>query len=258
MLTLTVLGSGTSIPSPRRAPAHLVQAGETTVLLDCGSGCETGLFLAGVTLDRLDAVLLTHLHPDHTAGLLPLLFALVNPLHPRRGRELPIRGPEGTAAHLAALEVAHGRYVRPSCGVSTEELTPPRRIDIGPLRVSAFAVDHSAASLAFRLEHGGAVLCYSGDSGPCDTLVEAARGADLFLCECAALEGEAQQGHLTPSQVGAIARAAGCARVVLTHLYPHVERADPLPGVRGEFPGPVELAGDGRRFEVRTKTGRRG
>jgi ribonuclease BN (tRNA processing enzyme) len=251
-LSNTVLGSGTSVPSRRLAPAHLVRAPDAALLVDCGSGCTTSLFRAGVTLDRIDGVFLTHLHPDHTADLVPLLFALVNPVHPARTADLPIRGPEGVAAHLEALRAAYGRWVRPStCEVRAEELAHHQRVDLGGLACTAFSVTHAGKpSFAYRFERGGRVLCLSGDSGPCDGLLEAARGAHLFICECAALDGEELAGHMSPTQVGRLAREAGCRRVVLTHLYDHVERAGPVALVRAVFDGEVELARDGQEYAV--------
>jgi ribonuclease BN (tRNA processing enzyme) len=258
-LTHTVLGSGTSVPSHRLAPAHLVRAADTALLVDCGSGCTTSLFRAGVTLDRLDGVFLTHLHPDHTGDLVPLLFALVNPVHPTRSADLPIRGPEGVMAHLEALETTYGRWVRPrTCEVRALELADRQSVSVGSLTCTPFSVTHTGKpSFAYRFELGGLVLCLSGDSGPCDGLLEAARGAHLLVCECAALDidgGEAE-GHMSPTQVGHLAREAGCRRVVLTHLYDHVERAGPVELVRAVFDGEVELARDGQEYEVSPRRG---
>lgn len=254
MLSFTVLGAGTSVPSARMAPAHLVRAGDLTLLLDAGAGCSTSLFRAGVTLDHLTGLALTHLHPDHTAELVPILFALVNPAHPPRTTPLPIWGPQGLAAHLAALEAAYGRWIRPGCGITVEELVGGQSFVLedaqSSLLCTAFAVTHSVGSLAYRIEAGGASLCFSGDSGVCPALVEAARAVDLFVCECSALEGEEVEGHLTATQVAEVAAAAGCRRVVLTHLYGHQLRTDLVARVAQRFGGPVELAEEGRVLEV--------
>jgi len=250
-LTLTVLGSGTSIPSRRRAPAHLVRAGDLALLVDCGSGCTTSLFAAGVSLDRLSGILLTHLHPDHTADLVPLLFALVNPAHPRRVSELPLWGPEGCAAHLEALRSVYGRWIRPEgYDLRVEQLDEGGCIVVGPLTVTAYRVAHTRASLAYRVETDRASLCLSGDSGPCTSLERAARDVDLLLCECSVLEGEEVEGHLTATQVGELAATASVRRVVLTHLYEHIERADPVARVRACYDGAVELAEDGRTYAL--------
>jgi ribonuclease BN (tRNA processing enzyme) len=250
--SLTVLGSGTSVPcATRMAPAHLVRAGELALLVDCGSGCTTGLARAGLTLDRLSGVLLTHLHPDHTADLLPLLFALSNPMGPQRAGELPIWGPPGTARLLEQLGATYGRWVKPRGGeLRVVELGDGAVVDLADLRVLAFEVVHLKGSLALRFEHGGRALCASGDSGPCPGLERAARGVDLFLCECAALEGDGYRLHMNATDVGRCATAAGARAVVLTHLYDHIVAADPIARVRELYAGPVQLAEDGLRIDL--------
>jgi ribonuclease BN (tRNA processing enzyme) len=237
------------------APAYLIRAGAVSLLVDCGSGASTSLFRAGVGPEGLGGLALTHLHPDHSADLLPLLFALVNPVQPRRESELPIWGPEGLNQRLTGLEEVYGRWVRPDCGVTLSELGDGDRFQLGPLTAIAFRVQHSRRSLAYRFESAGAALCLSGDSGPCPGLVEAAGGVDLFICECSALEGEELAGHLTATQVGEIAAEAGCSRLVLTHLYEHVVRSDPLARVGARYAGPVELAEDGMVLEITPSSG---
>jgi len=252
MLELTILGSGTSVPSPTRmSPAHLVRAEGYSLLLDCGSGCTTSLARAGVTLDRLGGILLSHLHPDHTADLLPLLFALANPSGPPRTAELPLWGPEGTQERMQKLGELYGRWVRPRrAELRVQELHDGEELQAGPLRIAAFAVDHMRHSLAFRIEQGGKLLCYSGDSAPCAGLERAAQGADLLLCECAALDEEPVKGHMTPSAVGRLATAAGCRAVVLTHLYDRLVERDLPAQVRQHYAGPVRLGEDGLRLQL--------
>lgn len=251
-MKLTILGSGTSVPSHRMAPAYLVQAPGVTLLLDCGSGCTHSLARREVGLHTLTGILLTHLHLDHTGDLAPLLFALANPLHPRRGADLPVWGPEGTAAFLAQLRGLYGRWVEPrEAEVRPRDLQGGDTLSLGPLTIRAYAVEHSGHCLAYRVAgQGGGGICVSGDTGPCDGLTAAARGAELLVCECAVLEHEQPEGHMRASDVGRTAAAAGCRRVVLTHLYPHVVRSRPVETVRQHFDGEVELAEDGLELPV--------
>jgi ribonuclease BN (tRNA processing enzyme) len=255
MLELIILGSGTSVPSPSRgAPAHLVLAEGYSLLVDCGSGCTGSLARAGVTLDRLGGILLSHFHPDHTADLVPLLFALANPSGPARTDDLFVWGPPGLAEHMEGLAALYGRWVRPrQAGLRVQELRPGDALQAGPLRVRAFATRHTESSLAFRIEQAGSVLCYSGDSGPCPGLEQAARDADLLLCECSALDEAPVEGHMTPAAVGRLASAAGCCQVVLTHLYDGLAEQDLPALVARHYPGPVQLAADGLRLAVRAK-----
>jgi ribonuclease BN (tRNA processing enzyme) len=244
---LVVLGSGTSVPHPtRRPPAFLVQAGSTSLLVDVGAGATTGLAAAGVGLDRLSAVLLSHLHLDHTAELVPLLFALRNPVGPRRSRDLPLWGPKKLKRQLRGLRRLYGDWVDPlAVALRRHRLRDRQGFSVGPVKIRPFAVAHAGESYAFRLAAGERTICVSGDSGVCDALVEAAAGVDLLVCECGALESERTTKHLSPTEMGQLAARAGCARVVLTHLYQRVLDSDPLPRVRAHFDGEVHLGFDG-------------
>ena len=252
MLSLTLLGSGTSVPSARRrAPAHLVQHEELALLVDCGSAATHGLARAGLALDRLAGLVLTHLHPDHTGDLISLLFALANPVGPQRKGELPIYGPEGTGKLLEGLRTVYGRWVEPRGGpIVLSELKDGASFTLGSLEVRAFSVVHMKGSLALRFEAGGRVICFSGDSGPCPGLERAAQGADLFLCECASREGDTYKGHMGPADVGRCATAAGCREVVLTHLYDGIDESATIERVRELYTGPVRLGEDGLRIDL--------
>lgn len=251
-MNITILGSGTSVPSARRrAPAYLIRHEDVALLMDCGSGCTTSLARAGQGLEMLSGILLTHLHPDHTADLLPLLFALANPLHTQRSTDLPLWGPVGVGDYYRALDGLYGRWVHPLQGeVVVNELDDGDSIQLGDLTCVAHRVHHSQGSLAFRLEAEGMSVCFSGDSGPCSGLEQAARGVDLLICECSLLEDEEVEGHMRASDVGRLAASAGCGRVILTHLYEHIEDSKPVQRVRQLYSGPVILAEDGMEIAL--------
>lgn len=204
-------------------------------------------------MDRLTGIAVTHLHPDHTADLVPLFFALANPAHPTRPEDLPLRGPEGIQAYLEQLEALYGHWVKPrGCDLLIAELEDRASFQVGPTRWTAFSVEHSGPCLAYRVElqAGARSFCFSGDTGRCDGLEQAARGVDLFICECSALEDDPLEGHMTAVDVGRTAAAAGCGCVVLTHLYHDVERSDPESRVREHFEGEVIVGEDGMVLEV--------
>ena len=247
LLSLTILGSGTSVPAPgRRSSAYLVEAGDTRILMDCGSGAVGSMCDAGVTVAEVDGVLLSHLHPDHTADLVPLLFALKNPVCPRRSAPLKIWGPEGTAALLDALRGVYGSWIEPpDCEVQVEELTAEEPFQLGELEITSFSVVHSGASFAFRLQRDDVVVTYSGDTGPCPGLEAAAKGADILVAECSLRAQDSVEGHMNAAQVGQVAAAAEVGQVILTHLYPSVIEGEPAKLCREEFKGLVWLAEDG-------------
>ncbi|HWP35884.1 MAG TPA: ribonuclease Z, partial [Thermodesulfobacteriota bacterium] len=218
-MELVVLGSGTSVPVPDRAlPGHLVRAGGLTILLDGGAGTGRQLARAGVSLLDLDLICYTHRHLDHVSELPQLLFAL----HiPRFGRTKPLTivGPPGFAAYVRDLRRLHAPWLDAPYGLEVHERLDDTFV-AGDVRIEAHEVRHVKPSVAYRIEHGGRTLVYSGDTGECPEIVTAGRGADLFLLECAQPDHDPVDIHLTPTQCGRIAAAAAPRRLVLTHFYP--------------------------------------
>lgn len=249
MMELTVLGSGTGVPSARRgSPGLLLRAGGRTLLIDCGPGTLRSAAAAGADPGQIDAILLTHLHPDHTLDLPALLFALRNPRYSGRG-SLLVAGPRGLSDLLAHwwAGAVHGPWLRPEgTAIDVREVVPGSQ-DVLGLVVSAVAVVHSAESLAYRIAEcrGGPVLAVSGDTGPCEGVVQAGRGADLFVLECALPDPPGWEGHLTPEGAAEVAARAAPRRLLLTHLYPEVEDEPILETVRRRYRGEAGIAEDG-------------
>lgn len=250
--SVTILGSGTSVPSPgRMAPAFLIQADETAVLLDCGSGSSTSLARQGISLGSLDGIVLTHLHLDHVCDLPAMTFALANPLGPERVDPLLVWGPAGTHDYITKLQDLYGEWVKPrDTELQAVDLAPGHDLVVGPLTIHAHRATHSGECLSYRVEHGGRAVCFSGDTEPCEGLAAAAAGADLLICECSVLEDEDCPGHMKASQVGQVAAAAGVGRLVLSHLYERVAASGPVEVVQSHYDGPVELAADGMVLEI--------
>lgn len=249
-MELIILGSGTGIPSLRRgSPGCLLRLGDERVLVDGGSGTLPRLLRAGVRVNALTGVLYTHFHPDHTGDLIPLLFALRNPDY-RRDEPLPLAGPRGLRALVGALQSAYRELIR--WGPEDVAIT---EIDEGEgtfagARLAARHVEHTPASLAYRVEAEGRILVLSGDTGFCEAIVEVARGADCLVLECSYPDGLGVMGHLTPSECGEIAARAGVRRLVLTHFYPACDAADLVTPCRKQFGGEVTVAEDGMRIVV--------
>lgn len=252
-MELTVLGSGTAIPSARRgSPGYLLRAGGGTVLLDCGPGSLREAAAAGAGPGDFDAVLLTHFHPDHNLDLVSLLFALRNPLFEGRG-PLEVVAPEGFSEILDHWwSGIQGPWLEPmGYDLSLREIGEGEHVVAG-LHVTAIHVEHTLESLAYRVREreGGPVLAYSGDAGLSDALVEVGRGADLFVLECAVPDSHPFPGHLTPSEVAEVAERADPRRIVLTHFYTPVEDEPIEAIVRRRYHGPVERAEDGATYKL--------
>lgn len=272
MITCLVLGSGGAVPTPTRTPAgYWTVIDGRPLLVDPGPGTLVRLIGAPEgpdSLDAVDAVLFSHLHPDHCVDLQTLLFALHVPASPCE-RTLQLIGPAGLARHLAALHELWGDWMttrrRP---VEVIELEPgevlaapegdrPWRRGAGDdAGATAFAASHDegrfcATCLGYRFRDAqGHTLVYSGDSGPCPSLTDAARGCDLLLVECSLPDGAGAVGHMSPSSVGRLCRDADPGRVALTHIYPETDALD-LEGIVGElWSGPVVRAADGMLLSI--------
>jgi ribonuclease BN (tRNA processing enzyme) len=249
-MRVTILGSGTAVPVPGRFPSSaLVEAGDQTVVVDLGPGALRRLAETGVGLEDVTAVLLTHYHTDHTADIAALLFALRNPRYAGRPR-LRVLGAVGLRAFLAHLTAAWPWLQPRDYELSVEEIGPGAHA-LGALRVDAVAIRHTEQSLGYRITApNGAVAAFSGDADECEGLIEVARGADLFVCDCAFPDELRTEGHLTPKLAGRAAARAGVKTLCLTHFYPECDGHDLRAQARAEFAGEIALAWDLRVFEL--------
>ncbi len=253
-MKLTVVGCSGSYAGPDSAAScYLLEADDADgrhwrVLLDLGSGALGPLHRFADPLS-VDAVLLTHLHPDHYFDISGLY--VIWKYHPAGAPErIPVWGPAEVAEQAAR---AYGLPEQP--GMSDEFLF--HEYDEAPVRLGPFTVHptrlcHPVPTYGLRVEADGNVLAYSGDTGPCEALQEVAVGADLLLCEASFVEGgdNPVDLHLTGKQAGAAAAAAGVKRLVLTHIPPWHDGAVILGEAREAFPGPLELAVTGSTYEL--------
>lgn len=250
-MKLTIIGSGTAVPDERRgSPCCHLQAGGRSLIFDLGSGSVRELWRRGIDIRRADMLAISHFHPDHTADLVPFLFALRNPRFGHGGK-LAIVGPAGMKNYMEALEGVYGHWIKPEgLDLAVHEL--PR----GSLAFPGWAMKtgptgHTPESIAFRVESAsGRVFVYGGDSPYSEDLVAISAGADLLLLECSFPEGKPERGHLTPSEAGRVAAAAGVRQLVLTHFYPETEGEDLITPAGRHFDGEVTAAFDGLEVEV--------
>ena len=250
-MELTVLGSGSAIPDPKRgSPGVVVDVDGTMLLIDCGSGNLSRAAHFGIPVTQVDFVLLTHLHPDHTGDLVPLLFALRNPEIDRQ-KGLNVVGPEGVHTFMDGLGGVYGEWVRPKGYHLEIQTLRSDTMDFGLWRVRSFPVEHSTPCLAYEVTDArGHRLVYAGDTDYCPALATFARDADLLVLECSFPEGSHRPGHLTPSLAGKIALEARCRRLMLTHFYPACQGKDLVTPCKQVFPGPVLTAEDGLKVQV--------
>jgi ribonuclease BN (tRNA processing enzyme) len=252
-MRLTVIGCSGSYPGPDSAAScYLVEAPHDgriwRILLDLGSGALGTLQRYLDPLD-VDAVFISHLHPDHFFDISG--YYVLRKYHPAGPQSpIPVWGPEGLGSRSAS---AYGLPEDP--GMSAEfdfHAYDGRAIKLGPFTVTTTEMAHPIDAFGLRVEADGRVLAYSGDTGPCASLVDLARGADLLLAEAAFREGTDNPGnlHLTGREAGAAAVEAGVGRLVLTHIPPWHDKQDALDEAREVFQGRLELAATGATYDI--------
>jgi ribonuclease BN (tRNA processing enzyme) len=252
-MRLTVVGCSGSFPGPTSAASCYLVEAETAgavyrLVLDLGSGA-LGPLQRYVSLDEVDAVVLSHLHPDHCIDLCGYyVYRKYHPAGPRR--PIPVYGPAGTGERLAraygSLDVS---------GMSAEfdfRGYPDDAFALGPLTVLAKRVDHPGEAYGLRIEHNGRSLVFTGDTALCGALDQLATGCDLLLAEASFLESDDNPAHLhlTGRQAAGVAEAARAARLVVTHVPPWHSAADVLEEARPHYDGPLSLAAPGDVYEL--------
>jgi ribonuclease BN (tRNA processing enzyme) len=239
-MRLTVLGGCGGWPAAGLAcSGYLVEHDGFRLLIDPGYATLPRLLtLAGP--DEVDAVLVSHGHPDHCADLNPLLRA-------RALRDddpapaVAVYAPVGELGPVLALD-------RPGMlddAIALREFTPGDRLEVGPFGVRSWLLPHWRPNAGLRLEAGGRTLAYTGDSGPSPLLADLARDADIFLAEATypwQVPGDVAPYLSSARQAGEVASQAGTGQLVLTHLWPGTDPDESVRAAAGTYPGPIAVA----------------
>jgi ribonuclease BN (tRNA processing enzyme) len=242
-LDLTVLGCATPYPSTDNpCSGYLVSNHDTRVWMDAGTGT-LGPLQRHTTLQDLDAIWISHLHADHSADLLTAYYALLFADVERP--PLPLFGPPGIADRLAGFLTNGPRRSPVEEAFEITELHDGHQATIGSMHLTTAAVEHGIPAFAVRIEAGSS-LTYSGDTAPCESLVELARGTDTLLCE--AESPTKSDVHHTPEGAGETAAAAGAGRLIVTHVGRFLTPQDALSRASASFHGPVDYAVPGKTF----------
>lgn len=246
-MRLTTIGTGTAAPHASRvSAAHLIEAGNTRLLLDCGSGAVHRMAQLGVNWSGITHVALTHFHTDHISDLPLLVMGWRWRQLPARSEPVTIYGPPGTGSLFERLAAVHGSWLlAPGFPLTVREIAPDEVIHLPGADLATTTVPHTAESVAYSISEGTTRLVYTGDTGVSEALGDWAAGCDLLLAECSLPDAMAIRDHLTPRQAGGLAARARAMRLVLTHFYPPVETVDIRGEVAEHYAGPTVLAHDG-------------
>jgi len=229
-----------------------LQTNASKIVLDMGSGVLGRIAEAGIDWQEIDAVFISHFHPDHCLDLFAYLFALRNPSYPR-SRPLYLFGPKGLKSLVEDMNKIFSGWFSPrGYELVIDELfcSGSQSFSFQDLKVISYPVNHSPESLAYRIEAEGKVIAYSGDTAPCKELIELAKGADLAIFECSWAKEQKPAEHLTARQAGEIAQMAGAKKLALVHFYPEALATDPQKEAEKEFKGEVIIASDLLRISL--------
>lgn len=224
-------------------------------MLDLGSGAFANL-RRHVDYDRIDAVVISHMHADHFMDLIPLRYALCYGAF-RRKRKLPLYLPPDGERMLYQLVEAFadeggGHFIGDVFDVRTYD--PAATLAIGAGRIRFALTSHYIPAFAMRYERNGQSLTYSADTAPEERVIELARGCDLFLCESTLLADDIERGmrgHSSGGEAGQMAHAAGVSQLVLTHYAESATARDLDESARQFFAGAVIVADDHQTFDLR-------
>jgi ribonuclease BN (tRNA processing enzyme) len=239
---LTVLGGCGAWPAAGTAcSGYLVEHDGFRVLIDPGYAIVPRL-LELCDAAAVDAVLVSHGHPDHCADLNPLLRARSMADHPVP--PLPVYAPPGALDQVLALD-------RPGMLDDAFEwhgFEPGTSFEAGPFSVRSWLLPHWMPNAGLRLAAAGTTLAYTGDTGPSPYLLDLARGCDLFLAEATypdQLRGDAARYLSTARQAGRTAADAAAGRLVLTHLWPGTDPDEAIWAAAAGYDGEIVVAAPG-------------
>jgi ribonuclease BN (tRNA processing enzyme) len=239
---LTVLGACGAWPQAGQAcSGFLVEQDGFRLVVDLGYATVPRL-LERIGPDQVDAVFVSHGHPDHCADLNPLLRARV--LRDDPAAPVPVYALPGALDAVLALDrpgMLAGAYL-------LREFTAGDRLEIGPFQAQTRLLPHWLPNAGVRLTAGGRVLAYTGDTGPSPDVVALARGADLLLAEATFVDdvpADSRRYLTSARQAARQARDAGTGHLLLTHLQPGTDHAAAHAAAATEYAGRLGVASSG-------------
>ncbi|WP_449539361.1 MBL fold metallo-hydrolase [Ferdinandcohnia sp. Marseille-Q9671] len=243
-MKVTVVGYWGGFPAANEATSgYLFEHEGFRLLVDCGSGVLSQL-QNYISIDELDAIILTHYHHDHVADIGPLQYAVlvtsaIHNLH----KELPIYGHTADQQGFSRLEhKGHTKAVA---------YNPEDEIEIGPFSISFLKTKHPVVCYAMRITAGGQTVVFSADSSYLQEFIAFTQDADLFICECNLYDDQdgSTMGHMTSTEAGMISRESNVKELWLTHLPHFGSHEDLVKQAAEKFNGPIKLAKSGLTWE---------
>jgi len=254
-MKLTILGSGTSVPHPRRASAaHWLETSNGTILLDISADAPHRMAQEHLDWSNLDAIWISHFHLDHMGGLASFLFGSKWAQETQnRTKPLRIFGGQGLRNIVEAVSDSNTyELLEQAFEVEIVEVKPNENFEPLPgLAATTLKTPHTDESLALRLkDEDSKIFVYTSDTGFSEDLAPFAKCAALLLMECSFRRNKPVQKHLELADAMRIARECEPAKLVLTHLYPEWDNVDLVAEARSLWAGETIEATDGLRLEI--------
>jgi ribonuclease BN (tRNA processing enzyme) len=241
-MIVKILGTGTAVPSLRRlSSAYLLSTDSGRMLIDVGPSVVRRLLEAGHKVNDIDAIMLTHFHPDHTADLSTFLFAS-NYGGPERRTPLTLAGGRGLPIFYRRLARLYP-WVLPNRYELLVKVLKGSIWRVGNVSITCAPMNHREESIGIRVEEAGKSVVFSGDTDYTPALTDLAADADLLVVECAFPERK-MKGHLNLETLLPIIGEANPKRVILSHLDPEWE------DYKEPLPAPLLLGEDGMEIDL--------
>ncbi|MBM7604175.1 ribonuclease BN (tRNA processing enzyme) [Metabacillus crassostreae] len=239
-MKLKVIGYWGGYPEANEATSgYLIESNGFNLLIDCGSAVLSKL-QESISIDQLDAVVLSHYHHDHIADIGPLQYACyVTSLIHNKDKTLPIY------AHALDQEAYKKlTYKQATKGI---EYDHTQQIVVGPFTISFLPTIHPAPCFAMKISDGNSSLVYTADSSYQDEFISFSSSADLLIAECSLYGNQdgTAAGHMNSTEVGRIAHLANVKKLLLTHLPHFGDHQDLIKEARNEYKGEISLAKTG-------------
>ncbi|MGD6941269.1 MBL fold metallo-hydrolase [Cytobacillus gottheilii] len=244
-MKLTIIGCWGGYPKMNEASSgYLLEHEGFNLLVDCGSGVLSKM-QEYIQPEQLDAVILSHYHPDHNADIGVLQHArLIQGFLGKDMPELPIYAHDGDGTEFKKLT-----YKNITKGI---KYNPNQPLTVGPFKITFMETVHPVLCYAMRIEAGGKMLVYTADTAYKDELAGFSQGADLLVAECNFYGDQdgRNAGHMNSFDGGKLANNANAGHLVLTHL-PHYGKLEMLIEEAGQvFKGPISLAKTGECLHI--------
>lgn len=252
---LVVLGSCGAWPEAGRACSGFVlEHHDYRIVLDLGYGTLPRLLtlLNSSVADGVDALIVTHHHPDHMVDVHGLFRARW--FGRRDAKPIPLYAPAGVLDAVVGLEDGDSATVQ---RVLDLHRLPAGPTQVGPFRLGSWTLPHFVPNVGVRLSSPDLTVAYTGDTGPDEALTDLGRDADLYVMEAtdrnkqpATPRASTTRMHLSARDAGEAAARAGARRLLLTHFWPGNDREASRESAAEVFPGEVLIADEGLEIHL--------